>query len=604
MAKGRPRRARSIADPTSVLAHPVRSLIALLLCVPTVLMIGWREPIVEPQLLWILQALGLGLYGLLFFREIARLLPEDRAEILSISRPEQVCVALGLLLVWVPDALKLACAVLLVVHIARVFLRLVQTSIPPGLVFLGSFLALTLAGTFALMLPAATPERAPIGFIDALFTITSAISQTGLIVRPTGLVLGADGEAIDGFTRFGQIIILLWIQIGALGVIVFGALLVNVLGSSFGLRATQTLAEGTEQGWSGQLSLQRLVTFIIVFTHLVELLGAVFLYFAWPDTWPGMPVDMETAGDRMFHAVFFSVSAFCNAGFVTTADSLVGLRTHGTTHLVIAPLIVLGSIGFPVLDNIRRVMWDRFRGIRTDRAGNLVRFNLNTKIVIAATIALYLIGFGLTFASELNIAGARGVEAGLATSNIPTAALDAHFMSINRTAGFNSLQVDQLGVLAHLGFIFLMFVGGSPGSVAGGIKVMVFAVLALTVWSTIRGRSETTAFGRTIPDVLVRKSATLIVLALILLLVGTGILVVADPEHSLQEHMFEASSALATCGLTLGVTGDLSDVGRLTVSALMFIGRVGPMAVLAALFGAAASRRPRMEYPEEEVVIY
>ncbi|GAB4544331.1 MAG: TrkH family potassium uptake protein [Phycisphaerales bacterium] len=572
-----------------VVASPVRTLVAFLANIPTLLQIGWHEPLLPTALLTGLQLGLLVLYGVLLLHEFASRTPSERAELRRIMRPEIVFALGSFLLLWVGPIGEAMCALLLITHLARTFLRLVQTRIPPGLVFLGSFIMLVGIGTAALMLPAATPRDQPINVIDACFTITSAISQTGLVVRDTG----------TGFTRLGHVIILIWMQIGALGVIVFGALLVNVLGSSFGLRATQSIAEGTEQGWAGQLSLQRLVTFIIVFTHAVELLGAAVLYFGWPEDWDGRPLDMVDAGDRAFHAVFFSVSAFCNAGFVTTPESLTTLRTHWTTHTLIAPLIVLGSIGFPVLDNLWRVGWARLRGMRLTDSGALIRLNLNTKIVLTTTLALYIIGAAFIFVSETvpTAAHPNGEPPGIAL-------LDAHFMNINRTAGFNTIPTEDMGVLAHLGLIFLMFVGGSPGSVAGGIKVMVFAILVLTVWSTLIGRRQTTAFGRTIPDVLVRKSATLIVMFLFLVLAGTGVLVVTDAEHTLNEHLFEVASALGTCGLSLGVTDSLSDVGRITIIVMMFVGRVGPLAVMAALLSATSRKRAQYEYPTEDVVIY
>ena len=572
-----------------VIASPARTLIAAGINVPTLLKIGWHEPVMNVALLWSVQLVLLALYALVLWRELASLAPVDRVSVRRVIRPEMLFVLCAIAFAWWAPLFRTACALLLISHLARLFLRLVQTRISSGLVFLGSFVILVGIGTLALMLPSATPADQPISLVDAAFTISSAISQTGLVVRDTG----------TGFTRFGQIIILVWIQVGALGVIVFGALLVNVLGSRFGLRATETLAEGTEQGWSGQLSLQRLVTFIIVFTHLIELIGAAALYFGWPDTWEGMPADFGNAGARAFHAVFFSVSAFCNAGFATSTDSVTGLRTHWTMHMLIAPLIVVGSVGFPVLDNIWRVAWDRVRGRRLTGGGALVRLNLNTKIVLTTTFTLYILGTLFVFVSESVPTAAHpgGVAPGIAF-------LDAHFMTINRTAGFNSVPVEDMGVLAHLVFIFLMFVGGSPGSVAGGVKTMVLAILVLTVWSTLRGHSQTTAFGRTIPDTMVRKSATLIVLFLFLLLTGTGILVVTDAEHNIQEHMFEVSSALGACGLTLGVTDELSVGGKITIGVLMFIGRVGPLAGFAALLGSASKRRVHYEYPSEDVVIY
>ena len=572
-----------------VVASPARTLIALGANVPTVLKIGWTDPLLPPAVLWGLQIALVALYALLFWREASSLSKRDRPELFRVVRPEVICLVGAVLFVWSGVLFKTLLGLLLVVHLARTFLRLVQTSVPPGLVFLGSFVSLVAVGTLALLLPAATPEGQPISVTDAVFTVTSAISQTGLVVRDTG----------TGFTRFGHVVILLLMQVGALGVIVFGALLVNVLGSRFGLRATQSIAEGTEQGWSGQLSLQRLVTFIIIFTFAVEIIGAGVLYFGWPEDWDGRPLDMDSSADRLFHSVFFSVSAFCNAGFVTTPESLTTLRGHWTTHALIAPLIVLGSIGFPVLENLWRVAWSRIRGVRLTESGALVRLNLNTKLVLTTTLALYLVGAAFIFISETvpTAAHPNAEPPGIAL-------LDAHFMNINRTAGFNTIPTADMGVLAHLGFIFLMFVGGSPGSVAGGIKVMVFAILVLTVWSTLMGRSKTTAFGRTVPDVLVRKSATLIVMFLFLLLAGTGVLVVSDAEHELNDLLFEVASALGTCGLSLGVTDSLSEVGKWTITVLMFVGRVGPLAVIAALLGVASRRRVQYDYPHEDVVIY
>ena len=579
-------RLRAAPGPTPI-DSPLRVVLALAMNVPTVLKVGWYEPLLNEAALFWGQVAMLAVYGVSLFLS-ARALgaePARRRDFLSVTRPEQVATVLGLLTCFWDPGPKIFAAALLMFHLTRLYLRLVQTRVPAGLVFLGSFVVLTLVGAAALTLPAATPRDRPIDFVDALFTMSSAISQTGLIVRDTG----------TGFTRFGQVIILIWIQVGALGVIVFGALLVSVIGSSFGLRATQTLAEGTEQGWSGQLSLQKLVTFIIIFTHAVELVGAVALFVGWPESWEGMPHDMETIGDRAYHAVYFSVSAFCNAGFVTTEGSMAGLRLHWTTHAIVGGLIVLGSIGFPVLDNIRRVAWARIRGVRSE-GGRLVRVDLNAKILLASTLAAYIVGGAIVFASVLAL-----------SDEPPAVALaDAHFMSVNRTAGFSSMQTQELSPLAQLGFIALMAIGGSPGSVAGGIKLMAVAVVLLTVFATLRGRAVTTVFGRTIPDPLVRKCATLTVLWLLTLAFLTAIITVTerDSGHTLKELLFETTSALATCGLSLNLTEGMTDAGKLVMSAAMFIGRVGPFAVLAALFSVAKFRRARYEYPAEDVVIY
>lgn len=561
--------------------------LALLANAPSALRWGWHEPVLDARLLAAAQVAALGAYVALMLVYALRAGGERsrRDALEQFGRLELCACALGLALsftTWGPPACALAA---LFGRGLRVFLRLVQSALPPGLVFVGSFLLLVVAGTGLLMLPAATPRGQPISLVDAAFTITSAISQTGLTVRDTG----------EGFTRLGQIVILLWIQAGALGVLVFGALLASVLGSSFGLRATQALMEGSDQSWAGQLAMRRLVVFIVVATHGLEAAGAAALYVWWPESWLGAP-EMESALDRVYHCVFFSVSAFCNAGFSTTANSLAGLRTHWTSHVVICGLIVIGSIGFPVLDNLRRVAWARLRGVRM-RDGALVRLSLNTKIVLSATALVYAAGYVVVLLGELT----------QTTEGAGLAALDAHFMTVNRTSGFNTIEPGSMGALSLLMIMLLMFIGGAPGSVAGGIKLMVFAILALTVWSTITGRGETRAFGRTIPDALVRKSAALIVVFLALIMAVTGVLAATEggPEGMpFEALLFDAVSACATTGYSMGVPGESSPAGKIALSVGMFVGRVGPLAFLGALVTAARARRPRYEYPTESVVIY
>ncbi|MEM9082603.1 MAG: potassium transporter TrkG [Planctomycetota bacterium] len=593
-APNRDRRLQPIGEGRELTSYR-RGFVALLLGALALMRMGFHEPLIEGWIIQIAETALLVLYAGLIVYGAARISQrEHRREFLRVTRFEQFVILAGLCLCWWWPGLITAGVLLLLVNMTRLYLRLTQIALPPGLVFVSSFLGLIIVGTGLLTLPAATPadhpEYASITVTDAAFTITSAISQTGLVVRPTG----------EGFTRFGQIIILIWIQVGALGVIVFGALLASVMGKSFGLKATQTIAEGTEQGWAGQLSLQKLVAFIIVFTHVVELVGAVILYFSWPTEWPGMPDDFEGPLNRAYHAIFFSVSGFCNAGFVTTDGSMQGLRTHWLPHAVLAPMIVLCSIGFIVLDNIGRVVVAKIRGIHMDENGRLIRLSLNTKLILVTTLVLYLFGMLIIYIGEVTQAGV----------DPSVAVLDAHFMSINRTSGFDTIAPSEMGMLGQLMTIFLMFVGGSPGSVAGGVKLIAVAVMALTVWATIRGRLETTAFGRAIPDAFVRKCAAIVVMCLALCLVSAGVLVVTestgDPsvDPAFREILFETVSAFGTTGLSLGITGSLSDAGKITIGITMFLGRVGVLAVVAALVATAAGKSVRREFPREEVVVY
>ncbi len=565
-----------------------RLAIALAAGVTVMLRLGWPSdaPLVPPTLAHIITAALIAAYAGSLLEGLWRS-TSDRRTYARRHVADLGAVAIGVLLAFSWPIVAMAAGVIVVINLVRVFLTIVQSGrVPSGVMFVGSFIVFIVIGTGLLMLPAATPDEHPINLLDATFTITSATCQTGLVVRPTG----------ESFTRFGHVVILIWIQVGALGVILFGALFAALLGSSFGLKATQTLAEPTESGWSGQLSLQKLVIFIVLVTHLLEVIGIATLYVSWPTTWEGAPPGMEDPAERLFHCVFFSVSSFCNAGFSTTSNSLEGLRSHWTSHFIIVPMIVIGSIGFPVLANLWEVFRARLRKKRVAH-GALIRLNVNTKIILTTTGLIYIIGGAAIFAGEL-------VQA-----NQPAwlAVLDANFMVVNRTSGFDTIDPNEMGILSRLVLILLMFIGGSPGSVAGGIKVMCFAVLLLTVWSTIMGRSTTQVFGRTIPDEVVRKSSTLVVLCLVGVMTVAAVLAASesqDGERTLAPIIFEAVSAFGTTGYSMGITPDLSPTGRIAIIVAMFVGRVGPLATIAGLMSIARQTRARYSYPSEEVMIY
>jgi trk system potassium uptake protein TrkH len=306
---------------------------------------------------------------------------------------------------------------------------------------------------------------------------------------------------------------------------------------------------------------------------------------------------MSAPGDRAFHAIFFAVSAFNNAGFATTPDSLESLRLHWTTHVIIAGLVVMGGIGFPALDNLRQVAFARLRGKRT-RQGRLIRVALHTKLTLITTFVVYVIGLGLIFLSEY-------VQR---LDPVGVSLLDAHFMAIaSRTAGFNTIPAAEMGPLSRFVLVVQMFIGGGPASTAGGIKTVATAVLVLTVVATLRGRSQTEAFKRTIPDALVRKAAVLITLGLATVATLIGVLSLTesrgDSHLPLEEIVFESVSASATVGLSMGTTAGLSDPGRVAVIIAMFIGRLGPLAVLGALASVRRSDRAQYAYPDEGVLM-
>jgi len=489
-----------------------------------------------------------------------------------------------------------AILLLAAMHGVEGFICLTRRRLPPGLIFVASFAALIALGTGALLLPAATPIDAPISPLDALFTATSAVCVTGLIVRDTA----------SEFTRFGQGVILALIQLGGLGILFFGALMALAFGASIGLRAAQSIGHAAREGLSAS-GLRRLLIFIAAATLLAEAAGAAALFFAWPASWEGAPA-METTPDRLFHSVFFSVSAFCNAGFATSPNSLQGVRFHWTSHIVFAGLITLGGLGFPALDEVRRALWRRMRCCAASlwhwgrsrqwlrpRQWDPARMNLHARLVLATSLGLYL-------------AGAAGIALGRMAHGseglLPVLA-DAHFMSVTaRTAGFDTVAPSEMGGLSRFVLLLLMFIGGSPGSTAGGVKTIALAVLLVSVWATITGRARAEVFKRTIPDEAVKRAATLVVLGMATIVAVTSALIAFEGErHAMEDLLFEAVSACGTVGLSTGLTGELHAPGKIAVIAGMFLGRVGPLAVLAALVSVAARRRPQYAYPDEQVLM-
>lgn len=493
-------------------------------------------------------------------------------------RLECVIAGAALALFWVRHAEHVGMAALGALQLARAYVAVARRSTQPSFVFVCSFALLVLAGAGALMLPAATPANDPITPIDALFTSTSAVCVTGLIVRDTA----------SEFTPFGQTVILILIQLGGLGILLFGALLAMVLGSSLGFRELQATG-----GSGGAPLVRRLLVVIPLLTIAIESIGAAALYFGWPGSWTGAPPMVE-GGDRLFHSVFFSVSAFCNAGFATTPNSLQGLRFDWTSHIVIAALITLGGLGFPVLAELIRAARNftrpRLQGARLRR-----RLNLHTKIVLSASLVLYIAGV-------VGIFLARTEQGG---QPMGSALLDAHFFSVSaRTAGFDTVAPADLGPFSRMVLIFLMFIGGSPGSTAGGVKTVVAAVLIFGVWSTILGRTRVEAFRRTIPDALVKQAAALIVLGLVTVIAISSVLLAVEGKNfPFNDLVFEAVSACGTVGLSTGVTPHLGATAKIAVIAGMFLGRVGPLAVFVSLVAVARRHKARYTYPSEDLVI-
>lgn len=429
---------------------------------------------------------------------------------------------------------------------------LARTMRHPNLLLPLSFAAIITVATLLLKLPAATPDDQPIGWIDALFTATSATCVTGLAVRDTAA----------GFTLFGQFVIAGAIQLGGLGFMIFGSTLALLFGVRPSYKEHLTLSAALDEYPAHRI--MRFAWFIVGTTLAIEAIGAVLLYLLWPGALTDGP------GGRAWQAVFHSVSAFCNAGFDITGDSLIPMRTGAAPFLVIAPLIVVGGLGFLVLEDVTGYLRRRLR----PREGRpKPRLATHSKIVLATTACLLGVGFVTIFIAQ-SVAGGGPSDGAMA---------DAAFMSVTaRTAGFTVMPMEELSPGSRFSLMVLMAIGGSPGSTAGGIKTAVFAVLILAVVATVRGREDVEAFGRALPDTLVRKAATVAAGLLGVVVLATLVLDLSE-NIPFEPLLFEVVSAASTTGLSLGATGELSPFGRVVITLTMFFGRLGALSLLGAL---------------------
>ncbi len=423
-----------------------------------------------------------------------------------------------------------------------------------------SFLLLIAVGTLLLKLPWATPPDAPIGWVDALFTSTSASCVTGLGVRDTG----------TGFTLFGQVVILLLVQVGGLGVMTFG-LFIAIAAGRFSLDQRQLV----EQTLAGDHSFapRSLVRLVLGFTLGCEALGALWL-------WAALREDLP---DAAWQAVFHSIASFANAGFSLLPDNLMRFRGDFSVNAPVMFLVVLGGLGFLAVQDLLR------EGFRWRR------LTLHTRLVVSTSLLLVVagtVGFWLVERPR-SLAGLPPGEQLLASL----------FQSVSaRTAGFNTVDFAALAPATLLGVIALMFVGGSPGSCAGGIKTTTAATMLLALRAQLTGRRYVNVFGRTISRRTVAIAFAATTAALIAANAGLFALLLIEPEAQRRfgDYAFEAMSALGTVGLSTGVTPTLAPASRVVIVALMFLGRVGPLTLAAVLAGR---RVDDWQHPGEAVMI-
>lgn len=515
----------------------------------------------------------------------------------------------------------------LLVRAVSVNLQLTGSGIPPMWSLVGSFAFMCLAGSLLLMLPVAThPGTQRWYYPDALFTAVSATCVTGLIVKDTGTF----------FTTFGQGVILVLIQLGGLGIMMFGTMLAALVGKGFSIRQGDALGQMLATERRGDLG--RTLKFVAVMTFALEAVGAVLLYPMYAGAADAFGQAMDPAR-AAWHAVFHSVSSFCNAGFALYGGNMMHGVREGWAHplrqswqvlTVMGPLIILGGLGFPVLQDCWRWTAARLRrlvgrlsgrGLRYTR-GRSPRLALHSKIVLVVTVVLLVGGAaGLVVFEKLTGGGTDtvgrnpiGEAGGGADVGEPVALRDlsgaklaraAAFQSLTaRTAGFNTVDMNELSNAGKLWVSGLMFIGGSPAGTAGGMKTATFALMIVATWCLLRRRSELEVFHRSISSDLLRRTAAIAALYTLLVATVTLLLTASLGSRPFVNVLFEACSACGTVGLSTGITGPNSTLPlfpKLVIIVGMFAGRLGPLTLLLAV--TCRVRPVRYSYAEENVII-
>lgn len=431
---------------------------------------------------------------------------------------------------------------------------------PPPMILSALYAVLIVLGAAALKLPIS--HTVPITWSDAIFTSTSAVTVTGLVVIDTGADL----------TLLGQMVVAFLIQMGGLGLMTFAVLILGALGLPMGITGTLYLREDLNQSSVHQLS--KLVVTILKVVVLCEVTGAMFLaltfvphYGFWQGIW---------------ESVFHSISAFNNAGFSTFPNGLVPYATDPVVNTVIPALFIVGGIGYVVLHDI--FTQKRWRA-----------WSLHTKIMLVGTAILIPWSVGMFAFLEWNNPGTLGQF-----DSIIARLTVSWFQGVTtRSAGFNTTDIGALHDSTSMMFISLMLIGGGPSSTAGGIKVTTFVVMIIATVAFFRRQQQLHAFGRSIALDQVLKVMALTAISVILVFVGIFLLTASHDGHFL-DISFEVASAFGTVGLSRGYTGELSEFGRAVIIAIMFLGRVGPLTLG---FFLATRGSPRVRYPEGKVYL-
>ncbi len=455
-----------------------------------------------------------------------------------------------------------------------------RTALNPAQLFLISFVVIILGGTLLLSLHGATYEG--IGLLDALFTATSAVCVTGLIVVDTA----------THFTFFGQSILLFLIQIGGLGILTFVSYFSYFFKGEISYEKQIAINQINSSGAIGKEL--GLLKSILIITLSIEAFSALLIFYNTD------PTAFTSVSERVFFSVFHAVSAFCNAGFSTLSDSLMqgGFQFNYGLQLAIILTFILGGLGFPIVSNIVSYLSYKTKGVFSFFDKPNYRpwvLTLNSRIALITTIVLTVGGTLVFFGLEKD--GVLSSHSGF--GKLVTALFGA---TTPRTAGFNTVDVSNFRFPTLLLTMFLMWVGASPKSTGGGIKTSTLAIAILNILSLARGRERIELYRREIVEVTVKRAFAMISLSIIVIAIGVLGISAFEPDLTMIEIAFESVSAYSTTGLSMGITSSLSPISKFIIIILMFVGRVSALTVLIAIFRNVINQNYR--YPKEEITIH
>jgi potassium uptake TrkH family protein len=481
------------------------------------------------------------------------------------------------------EYLQLAIIFIFIIEIVQRSLALEKLKVNPPLLFIFSFLVLIILGAFTLMLPISS--KVQMHFVDALFTSTSAVCVTGLTVLDTGI----------DFTRFGQNVILTLISLGGLGVMTFTSFFALFFRGESSFQNQMIYKDFT-----GEENMKKVFTTIVrivTFTIGIELFGTAILFFSLS------PSNFTSFGERLYFSAFHAISAFNNAGFqLKTAGLYDPITRHNHVfQSVIAVLVIFGGIGFYIAFNVvkylREISKAKIRKIILDEPTRYAPWiiNMNTRVVAITTLILLTGGTIIFYITDYNQALSDHEGFGKW--------LSAFFLSVTpRTAGFNNIDMAALSREGILITLLLMWVGGSPGSTAGGVKTSTVAIAILGIYNIAKGRDHIEIGHREVAKESLLRAFIVIFLSLIVLTLSIMFLEYFEPDVRLMNIVFECFSALGTVGLSLGITASLSDTSKLILVITMFAGRVGMLTILFSLLRKATDNKT-YRYPVENIII-